>query len=424
MAAEPGMEPGAGPGAGWADTLDDEYDIDSIRKDINIIQPDFPPRCYTLPWITKSKPAPELPFKDHPAPSMINLSNKFRQKGPNKIMYPPKNGPIALIKKYGGDPMTDLPIYDPFDELTFEIEQEIATQYSKELTSLQAMGYKNHLQNMRALNRNKTLQKAQTELALVNNPKYTGIFIGDIVVRGPDWKWGDQDGGPTHKDLIGYKGTIRGIRRWHPQDQATDTTEVVVLWDHGLYGNYRFNYRGAYDIRVIGRLNLASLDMEPVCVGDIVCRRQAQWRWGNQDGGLTNSNTESFCGTIIELYASPAPFEGGARIAVVWDKDKHEWQQKANLYKQRKEDEEKNGGIDLSLDEFEYSEVVQDDDNNDDDEKEEEQKKDEFPLIPDIPNPLSDEPIVSPSSVKLFDIYYNLEIIITVHCYRVERGQK
>ena len=407
--AQPGLEPGAGgPGAGWADTLDDDYDVDSIRKDINIVQPRFNAQCYTLPWSTKSNNAPELPFKDHPAPSMINLSNKFRQKGPNKIMYPPKNGPIALIKKYGGDPFNgmDLPIYDPFDELTFEIEQEIITKYNQELTSLNAMGYKNKLQNIRALNRHKTLKDAQNELQLVNNPKYTGIFIGDIVVRGPDWKWGNQDGGITHKDHPGFKGTIRGIRRWHPNDKLTDITEVVVLWDHGLYGNYRFNYRGAYDIRVIARLNLQSIQMEPICVGDTVCRRQSQWRWGNQDGGLTNNNSESFSGTIIELYASPAPFEGGARIAVAWDKDREIWQLKANQYKERKEAEEKDGnGIDLSLDEFKYDDnIIHVNDNNkngnDDDEK-----KEEFPSIPDIPNPLSDEPILSPSSVRLIYIY-------------------
>ena len=411
--AEPGMEPGAGPGAGWADTLDDEYDVESIRKDIDIIQADFIPKSFTLPYTTKYNNAPELPFKDHASPSLINLSNKFRQKGPNRIMYPPKNGPVALIKKYGGDPLIDLPIYDPFDELTMEIEQEICIKYSHELISLQAMGYKNKLQNIRALNRNKSLHGAQSELSKVNNPKYPGVFIGDIVVRGPDWKWGQQDGGITHKDHDGLKGTIRGIRRWHPQDRLTDITEVVILWDHGLYGNYRYNYRGAYDIRVIARLNLQSIEMEPVCVGDIVCRRQANWRWGDQDGGKINGDNESFNGTIIELYASPAPFEGGARVAVCWDKDKDKWLEKATTYKARKINEEKDGDkIDLSLDKFEYIESKginnNDDDDDgdkaddelDDDNKEEEKKKDEFPEIPEIPNPMSDEPLVSPSSVK------------------------
>ena len=79
--------------------------------------------------------------------------------------------------------------------------------------------------------------------------------------------------------------------------------QVVVLWDHGLYGNYRFNYRGAYDVRVIARVDHHSLKMEPVAVGDTVGRKQEKWRWGDQDGGLISGST--FTGTIIELYASP-----------------------------------------------------------------------------------------------------------------------
>ncbi len=397
MSFEPGAEPGS---AGYEDTLDDEYDTSNIRTDINIEQPVLNPKAFTLPYDSKYTSAPELPFKDHPYPSLINLSNKFRQKGPNKIMYPPKNGPVAMIKKYGGNPSTDLPPYDPFDELTIEIENKTKKEYEHELRGLIAMQCKNELQNIRALNRHKSLNGAQAEISEVHNHKYPGVFIGDIVIRGPDWKWGEQDG------QNGLKGTIRGIRRWHPNDCITQITEVVVLWDHGLYGNYRFNYRGAYDVRVIARLNLQSIKMEPVCVGDIVCRKQANWRWGDQDGGKTNSDNDSWNGTIIELYASPAPFEGGARCAVCWDKDKAEWMKKAQQHKLRKtmEEKENGGNHHLNLDEFDYIDVDDDNDNDDDgkdDEKEEEEKKkEEYPPIPNIPNPMSNEPIVSPLAVK------------------------
>ena len=50
------------------------------------------------------------------------------------------------------------------------------------------------------------------------------------MVRGPDWKWGDQDGG------VGHEGTVRGLRQWHPTDPDDSMTSVVILWDHGLYG--------------------------------------------------------------------------------------------------------------------------------------------------------------------------------------------
>eukprot|EP01083_Nonionella_stella_P287150 977368_1 len=357
---QPGAEPGAEPGAGgYKDTLNDDYDNSIVRTDINIIQPFLEPKAFDIPYDTKYNTAPAMPFKEHPYPSLHNLSNKFRQKGPNKIMYPPKNGPVALIKKYGGDPCTDLPPYDPFDELTQAIEERILKEYSHELRSLHAMNHTNELQNIRSLARHGSLQKAQSELAGVVDPKYKGIFIGDTVVRGPDWKWGDQDGGNMH-------GTVRGIRQWHPHDAMNEVTEVVVLWDHGLYGNYRFNYRGAYDVRVISRLNAQSIDMEPICVGDTVCRRQNNWRWGDQDGGRQNDTTLN--GTILELYASPAPFEGGARIAVCWDKDKDMWKEKATAFKDYKQMEAKQmeDKDHLCLDQFEYVDASDDDD---DDEK-------------------------------------------------------
>eukprot|EP01083_Nonionella_stella_P238887 836742_1 len=37
-------------------------------------------------------PPPPLPFKQHPIPSMKNMSNKFKQYSINNTMYPAKNG--------------------------------------------------------------------------------------------------------------------------------------------------------------------------------------------------------------------------------------------------------------------------------------------------------------------------------------------
>ena len=50
------------------------------------------------------------------------------------------------------------------------------------------------------------------------------LMPGIRVVRGPDWKWGDQDGGE------GHLGTVVEI---------VSKTEVVVQWDHGTRTNYR-----------------------------------------------------------------------------------------------------------------------------------------------------------------------------------------
>ena len=58
--------------------------------------------------------------------------------------------------------------------------------------------------------------------------------VGARVVRGPDWKWGKQDGGE------GHIGTVRNFE---------SPEEVVVVWDNGTAANYRC--AGAYDLRIM-----------------------------------------------------------------------------------------------------------------------------------------------------------------------------
>uniref|UniRef100_A0A8C8M770 E3 ubiquitin-protein ligase MIB1 n=1 Tax=Oncorhynchus tshawytscha TaxID=74940 RepID=A0A8C8M770_ONCTS len=57
--------------------------------------------------------------------------------------------------------------------------------------------------------------------------------VGARVIRGPDWKWGKQDGGE------GHVGTVRSFE---------SPEEVVVVWDNGTAANYRCS--GAYDVRI------------------------------------------------------------------------------------------------------------------------------------------------------------------------------
>ena len=84
------------------------------------------------------------------------------------------------------------------------------------------------------------------------------------VVRGPDWKWGDQDGGE------GCAGTVVGVtggtvepakldkdlssitRKFSGSELSDDRrAEVVnVVWDCGFKGDYRAGLNGAYDLRV------------------------------------------------------------------------------------------------------------------------------------------------------------------------------
>ena len=64
--------------------------------------------------------------------------------------------------------------------------------------------------------------------------------IGSRVVRGPDWKWGNQDGGE------GHVGTVVVVGR--SGSTASPDKTVVVQWDGGTRTNYRCGYQSAYDI--------------------------------------------------------------------------------------------------------------------------------------------------------------------------------
>jgi len=59
---------------------------------------------------------------------------------------------------------------------------------------------------------------------------------GTRVVRGPDWKWGDQDGngeGTLREDRIGF-GWAR------------------VKWDNGHTNSYRWGEEDKFDLKLIG----------------------------------------------------------------------------------------------------------------------------------------------------------------------------
>ena len=62
-------------------------------------------------------------------------------------------------------------------------------------------------------------------------------------MRGPDWKWQNQDSGE------GHVGTVVEIGK--PGSTTSPDKTVVVQWDSGSRTNYRVGYQGAHDLRVI-----------------------------------------------------------------------------------------------------------------------------------------------------------------------------
>ena len=57
------------------------------------------------------------------------------------------------------------------------------------------------------------------------------------VVRGPNWSWGDQDGGEGHVGTVVEVGQSGG-------------SVVVVQWDCGNRNRYRCGKEGKYDLKI------------------------------------------------------------------------------------------------------------------------------------------------------------------------------
>jgi hypothetical protein len=93
------------------------------------------------------------------------------------------------------------------------------------------------------------------------------INVADVVVRGPDWDWGDQDGG------IGGggegSGTATGTGGSGDERQQGIVVEILpwkgevdplkfgvrVVWMNGASNVYRWGARDKFDVAVVGRVS-------------------------------------------------------------------------------------------------------------------------------------------------------------------------
>ncbi|KAH9495553.1 E3 ubiquitin-protein ligase mib2 [Bulinus truncatus] len=173
-----------------------------------------------------------------------------------------------------------------------------------------------------------------------------GIFTGAVVCRGPDWKWGDQDGGD------GSQGKVSEDRRPPYRSLA------IVVWLTGLQGDYRVGAEGKMDLKcvtpssggyyyrshlpVLGKTDVTDNKRRPETflelmqelstsmltpfmglIGDMAAQRAASlahseikrgfrvirgpdWKWADQDGG------EGHLGTVLKCKPSMT-------VKVLWD---------------------------------------------------------------------------------------------------------
>ena len=75
--------------------------------------------------------------------------------------------------------------------------------------------------------------------------------LGMRIVRGPDWRWENQDGGE------GNVGTVVGTETKSPIKAPI----VWVRWDSGSKANYRAGVDGKHDLRVLDSANAGILDL-------------------------------------------------------------------------------------------------------------------------------------------------------------------
>ena len=68
------------------------------------------------------------------------------------------------------------------------------------------------------------------------------VLVGLRVVRGPDWEWGEQDGGEGCVGTVVEVGEAVNVEGGRP---------VVVQWDCGEKCRYRCGVEGKYDLRVL-----------------------------------------------------------------------------------------------------------------------------------------------------------------------------
>ncbi|XP_043219139.1 E3 ubiquitin-protein ligase MIB2-like [Amphibalanus amphitrite] len=97
------------------------------------------------------------------------------------------------------------------------------------------------------------------------------VEVGLRVVRGPDWSWGAQDGGPGHTGTVVEVGGCNSV--------TTPDKTVVVVWDSGNKTNYRVGYQNAYDLSVFDSAAAGVRHPQTACAG---CKERAirgmRWR--------------------------------------------------------------------------------------------------------------------------------------------------
>lgn len=77
------------------------------------------------------------------------------------------------------------------------------------------------------------------KFSAMDGEKSSRLEVGTRVQRGPDWKYGNQDGGPGRLGLV-TSGSSATSSKW-----------AYVKWDCGHYDSYRWGQQNKYDLKLV-----------------------------------------------------------------------------------------------------------------------------------------------------------------------------
>ena len=78
---------------------------------------------------------------------------------------------------------------------------------------------------------------------------YMDVLVGTRVVRGPNWTWGEQDGGEGHVGTVAE--VLKADRSGQIVEGCRGACVVTVQWDCGNRCRYRCGVGDRYDLRVL-----------------------------------------------------------------------------------------------------------------------------------------------------------------------------
>ena len=91
------------------------------------------------------------------------------------------------------------------------------------------------------------------------------VLVGTRVVRGPNWTWGEQDGGEGHVGTVAE--VLKADRSGEVVGGCSGPCVVTVQWDCGNRCRYRCGVGDRYDLRVLDSAPAGELGLRnhPAC---------------------------------------------------------------------------------------------------------------------------------------------------------------